>query len=112
MGLVKFCKEVRCNYSQETQNILSKYNSVFEGRGSFSGEIDLEIDKSVPPVVQKARRIPVALWPVLKEELKKLEAEGIITKEDNHTDWRRSFGSGSIPAEPTSCLCLTVPYSN
>lgn len=34
-----------------------------------------------------ARRVPVALRPMLKEELKRLEEERVIVKEDNHTDW-------------------------
>lgn len=87
MGLVKFCKEVRCNYTQGTQIILNKFSSVFEGRGSFSGEVDLEIDETVLPIIQKARCVPIYLRPMLKEELKRLEEEGIIIKEDNHTDW-------------------------
>lgn len=87
MGLVKFCKEVTCRYSKNTHEIIDKYKSVFEGRGSFSGEVDLEVNTEVPTVIQKARRVPVALRPKLKSELERLEEEGIITKETSHTDW-------------------------
>lgn len=86
MGLVKFCKEVRCDNS-ETLNIIKKYDSVFNGQGSFSGEVNLEIDESVSPVIQKARRVPVALRQPLKEEIRRLEEQGIIIKEEKHTEW-------------------------
>ncbi|KAL4719911.1 hypothetical protein ACJJTC_005802 [Scirpophaga incertulas] len=54
MGLVQFCKEVKQTYS-ETDKILNKYESVFEGQGCFEGEIDLEVDNSVKPIIQKPR---------------------------------------------------------
>ncbi|XP_063824143.1 uncharacterized protein LOC135073851 [Ostrinia nubilalis] len=109
MGLVKFCKEVSCIYSQQTQEIINKHINAFEGKGSFSGEVNLEVDHTIPPVIQKARRVPVALRPKLKEELLRLEQEGIITKEENHTDWRRSTGSSSIPGGMSSGICVAVP---
>ncbi|KAL4719394.1 hypothetical protein ACJJTC_014265 [Scirpophaga incertulas] len=59
MGLITFCKEVR--QKSNTDNIIEKYQTVFDGQGRFAGEVNLEIDESVPPVIQKARRIPIAL---------------------------------------------------
>ncbi|KAL4718132.1 hypothetical protein ACJJTC_002130 [Scirpophaga incertulas] len=58
MGLVQFSKEVKQTYS-ETDKILKKYESVFEEQGCFEGEIDLEVDNSVKPIIQKPRRIPI-----------------------------------------------------
>ncbi|XP_049886661.1 uncharacterized protein LOC126381184 [Pectinophora gossypiella] len=87
MGLVKFCKEVKQNHT-ETDTILMKYESVFEGQGCFEGEIDLEVDANVKPVIQKPRRIPVSLRKPLQKELARLVEEGIIEKEDMHTDWK------------------------
>lgn len=49
--------------------------------------MELEIDPSIPPVIQKARRIPLALRKPLEEELLRLEKEGIIEREGGHTDW-------------------------
>lgn len=88
MGLIKICKKlVNSNIDTDTQSIINKYDSVFQGLGQFSGELDLEIDTEIKPVVQKARRVPLALREPLKEELCRLEQQGIIQKEENHTDW-------------------------
>lgn len=86
MGLIKICKKI-LNSDSDTRHLINKYDSVFQGFGRFSGELDLEIDTEVRPVVQKARRVPLALREPLKEELHRLEQQGIIQKEENHTDW-------------------------
>jgi hypothetical protein len=39
------------------------------------------------PVIQNARRVPMALKMKLKEELDKLEKDGLIQREENHTPW-------------------------
>ncbi|KAL4718640.1 hypothetical protein ACJJTC_009986 [Scirpophaga incertulas] len=49
-------------------------------------EIDLEVDNSVKPIIQKLRRIPVSLRKPLQKELARLVEQGIIEKEDMHTD--------------------------
>lgn len=37
--------------------------------------------------MQKPRRIATALNDELKEEVRQMESQGIIAKEDGHTDW-------------------------
>ena len=72
---------------QENTNTLDKFKDVFEGQGTFSGELNLEIDYSIHPVKSPLRRVPIALRKPLKEELIKLESKRIIQKVETPTDW-------------------------
>ncbi|XP_031335482.1 uncharacterized protein LOC116165305 [Photinus pyralis] len=91
LGLIQFCNklkvEVENSLQVEAENIINDYMDVFEGYDRFPGEVELEIDQNVNPVIQKARRIPISLRKKLKEELDKLVQEGILTREDQHTEW-------------------------
>ncbi|XP_062557795.1 uncharacterized protein K02A2.6-like [Armigeres subalbatus] len=77
LGFIKFCKS----------KIPDAHKDLFTGYGKLPGEVSLEVDQSVPPSIQTPRRIPIALRGKLKAELKKMEKEGIITKEPTHTEW-------------------------
>ncbi|XP_055589896.1 uncharacterized protein K02A2.6-like [Uranotaenia lowii] len=98
LGFVQFCNSVSFTSPQSDQDLLNIYRiraqaiidqhpKVFDGYGRFSGCVSLEIDPNVPPSIQQPRRIPIALRPKLKKELKKLEKDGIIVKETSPTDW-------------------------
>lgn len=77
-----------CEINREgAEEIINQYKHVFQGYGNLPGEVHLEIDENIPPVIQPARRVPMAFRSSLKEELSKLEKDGIITKEQSHTDW-------------------------
>ncbi|XP_052567674.1 uncharacterized protein K02A2.6-like [Culex pipiens pallens] len=56
-------------------------------RESSRNRQQLEIDDSVTPTIQPPRRVPIAIRAKLKEELEKLESDGIIVKETKHTEW-------------------------
>ncbi|XP_049273639.1 uncharacterized protein K02A2.6-like [Rhipicephalus sanguineus] len=45
------------------------------------------LDPDAVPVVQPARRVPLALQEPLKKELQRMTREGIIVKENEPTDW-------------------------
>lgn len=103
LGLVKFCnsvavvptlpsqseteKDMLKVYRIKAEEIVEKYNDIFDGYGKMPGKVNLEIDTDVPPVIQQPRRVPIALRAPLKAELDKLEKDGIITREYNHTEW-------------------------
>ncbi|XP_039453132.1 uncharacterized protein K02A2.6-like [Culex pipiens pallens] len=105
LGLVKFCNAVTFEepvqptppsphseklfniYRVKAQEIVSSHESLFTGYGKFSGTASLEIDDSVTPTIQPPRRVPIAIRAKLKEELEKLESDGIIVKETKHTEW-------------------------
>lgn len=67
--------------------IVERYSDIFEGYGCIAGEVSLEINNNIKPILQKSRRIPVALRKDLKNELERLVKLNIITKEREHTDW-------------------------
>lgn len=61
--------------------------SVFVGVGCLPTVCKIEIDKSVSPVVNSSRKIPLKLRPRLKEELDNMVKLGVIAREDGPTDW-------------------------
>ena len=96
LGLVKYCFKLESSNNFDTtleagrkkaQDILDKYPSVFEGYGCLPGEVSLEIDEKIKPVIQTPRRVPINLRKDLKKELLQLEKDGIIRKESEPTDW-------------------------
>ena len=90
---------------QENTNTLDKFKDVFEGQGTFSSELNLEIDSSIHPVKSPLRRVPIALRKPLKEELIKLESKGIIQKVETPTDWISSL---VVVKKPSGKLRLCI----
>ncbi|XP_052566384.1 uncharacterized protein K02A2.6-like [Culex pipiens pallens] len=101
LGFVKFCRSVKIRrpeaateeekllsvYKVKAEAIVEKHSDIFAGYGRFPGVVSLEVDESVQPSIQHPRRVPIALRPKLKQELDKLEEDGIIVKETRHTEW-------------------------
>ena len=72
------------------QNLLTKHKRVFEGSGKLQNrQVELIVDRSVKPVVQRQRRIPFHLRAKVDGELNRLEAEDIIEKipDTEETPW-------------------------
>ncbi|XP_058828586.1 uncharacterized protein K02A2.6-like [Topomyia yanbarensis] len=72
---------------QDCDELLRKYKDVFEGDGVFRGKFKIEIDDSVTAVQQKARRIPLAYLPELKQKIDDLEKRGIVEPVNKHMEW-------------------------
>ena len=71
--------------------LCTQYPSLFTGIGQLKGvQVKLHIDPTVPPVVQKARRIPFHLRKKVKQELRK---QSSTTK--HHRESRGSNAMGS-----------------
>lgn len=100
LGLIKFCRTVVPTLPLETSDeellkihrikaeaIVEKFSGIFQGYGKMPGIVRLEVDTSIPPVIQQPRRVPIALRDQLKTELDKLSENGIITREYDHTEW-------------------------
>ncbi|XP_061708115.1 uncharacterized protein LOC133527732 [Cydia pomonella] len=88
LGFIQYCDELSTDLDRsKAKQIMKQYEDVFEGYGSLPGEVSLELDESIPARIQPARRVPVALKEKLRTELEQLEADGIIAKETQHTDW-------------------------
>lgn len=69
------------------EQILQEYSDVFKGEGCLEGKLQLQIDKSVPPVQLPTRKVPIAIKDNLKEELQRLTDLGVITPVDVPTEW-------------------------
>ena len=83
--------------SDAKEALLHEYADCFSGIGWFQGEFHIKLDPAVSPVIHPPRRVPEALQELVKKELDSLEAQGIITKVSEPTDWVNSL------------VCVTKP---
>ena len=91
--------------SDPKEALLHEYADCFNGIGCFEGEFHITLDPAVPPVIHPPRRVPEALQELVKKELDSLEAQGIITKVSEPTDWVNSLVCITKP-NGTLRLCL------
>ena len=78
-------------------DITEEYADSFKGLGRLPGEYKIKIDPSVPPVVHAPRKVPVALHDRVKEELQRMENDGVIKKQEEPTDWVNSMFIAETP---------------
>ena len=72
----------------EHERLIRQHPNIFEGIGNLKGvEVQLHIDKEVPPIAQRARRIPFHLRKHVEKELAHLEKQGIIEDVEGPTSW-------------------------
>ena len=72
----------------QVTEILRKHEALFQGTGNLKGvEVKLEIDETVQPVAQPARRIPHSMTSKVNDKLKEMRDEGIIEKVEGATPW-------------------------
>ena len=61
---------------------------LFKGLGKLDGKYHIQLkDNAVPYAVNTPRRISRPLMPKVKDKLVELERQGVISKEDQPTDW-------------------------
>ena len=74
---------------ERLQTMLDEYSDVFEGElGTFkSAKVKLTLKEDAQAHFFKARALPYALRPKVEEELRRLQDEGILTK-DECSEWR------------------------
>lgn len=69
-------------------SICEKYKDVFDGRlGKFEGDVQLQTDSAIQPVVMPTKRCPLAIRAKLKAELDRMQRMGVITPVDEPTPW-------------------------
>ena len=74
-----------------TQQVISQYPDIFQRElGILPGEVHLEVNTAVPPVITPARRIPAALRPQFRNELDRLQKLGVIEPVNEPTPWVNS----------------------
>ena len=81
----------RSNKPMEKDQILREYGDVFEGIGCLPGEYNIEVDLRKSPVIHAPRKIPIAIRETVKEELNKMEENGIIARITEPTPWVSSM---------------------
>ena len=70
------------------QKIVNKFPKLFEGLGTIEGEYAIVLKNDAKPyALATPRRIPLPLKGQVEEELKRMEALGVIRKVDVPTDW-------------------------
>ena len=74
-----------------TPEYLVDYEDVFGEIGLLSGEHHINLDPSIPPVVNPPRRIPFMLKEKVRLELNRMERLEIITKVEEPTEWVNSI---------------------
>ena len=72
----------------EHERLIQQHPNLFKGIGNLKGvEVQLHVDKEVPPIAQRARRIPFHLCKHVEKELAHLEEQGIIEDVEGPTPW-------------------------
>ncbi|XP_049270538.1 uncharacterized protein LOC125758032 [Rhipicephalus sanguineus] len=97
MGLVPRVYSVSKS-SQE--GIVDEFRHLFTGTGCVQRVYKMVLRDGAVPVVQAARRVPVALQEPLKMELDRMQRAGIITKVTEPTDWGSSLSLPTCSREP------------
>ena len=72
---------------ENAEELLKKYEHLFDGIGTLPGEYKIEIEDHPSPTVHPPRRIPHMLKDKVKYELKRMEKMGVITKVEQPTKW-------------------------
>ena len=87
INLIKRVDQVR------SDSILKEFPNVLRGMGCLPGDYHITLDSSVTPVVHAPRRVPHAKRDKLKQELDRMENQGIIEKTpiNEPTDWVNSL---------------------
>ena len=76
------------NVKSNQHKIVSQFPTLFKGLGTLKGEYEIVLKKDAKPyALATPRRIPIPLKGQVEEELKRMEALGVIRKVDQPTDW-------------------------
>ncbi|XP_037566551.1 uncharacterized protein LOC119446240 [Dermacentor silvarum] len=79
LGLIK--RNVDAVTNNSASAIVDEFPQLFQGTGRLQREYRITLREGAVPVIQPARRVPLALREPLRAELQRMEAEGIIQKE-------------------------------
>lgn len=111
LNLMKLVLATSETESLTKDNILSKYQDIFEGIGCLPGECEIHLRSDAIPVVHPPRRVPIALSDKLKAELLRMESLGVITKVTEPTDWVNSLVTVEKP-DGSLRICLDPKHLN
>ncbi|XP_056017509.1 uncharacterized protein K02A2.6-like [Ostrea edulis] len=96
---------VHCVKNESTkENVLKAYDDVFKGLGELPGKHHIKIDETITPVIHPPRKVPAALQDKVRTELDRMETLGVITKQDEPTDWVHSLVTVRKPNKLRLCI--------
>jgi hypothetical protein len=105
--------------SQQTSQVIvdrfiNENPELINGIGKQSGkQYKLHIDKSVPPVVQKARRVPFHLRKKVENEINRLLDADVIERADGPTTWVSPIVVVPKPKDPENVrMCVDMKVAN
>ena len=67
--------------------VKKRFSHLFKSLGRLSGDVPLDVDKSVQPTQTHVRRLPVAIKDKVAQELKQMCADGIIAAVAEPNPW-------------------------
>ena len=74
--------------TQSSTNWLKRFQNVFQGLGTLSGEYKIRLHPDAKPhAIFTPRHIPLPLRSQVEDELKRMEETGVISKVSEHTEW-------------------------
>ena len=106
LGLLKRVFEVAAEgKASEKSARLEDYPELFTGLGCLPGEYKIELQEGSRPVVHPPRKIPVAQRQKVIDELKRMEKEGVIVRQEEPTDWVNSL---VVVTKPNGSIRLCI----
>ena len=85
-------------------DILDEYPDVFKGLGCLPEKHNIKIDLTVTPVIHPPRRVPIALKDKVKQELDRMEREGVVVRQTDPTPWVNSMVTVVKPNKVRICI--------
>ena len=90
---------------------IGSYEDVFTGLGRLEGEYEIKLRPDAKPVVCVPRRVPESIKPKLKAELERLEADDVITKCTEPSEWV-NHTVNVVSANKPIRICLDPKHLN
>ena len=95
------------------RSLFSKHHHLFQGIGKIPDDkVNLHIDKTVQPTIQKAHKIPFTMRDKLSQELHRLESLDIIESVTGPTSWVSPVACFPKPNNPDQirlCIDMRIP---
>ncbi|XP_072170543.1 uncharacterized protein [Diadema setosum] len=76
---------------EDVNTLLNAFPDQFDTIGNFQGEQHLKTDPNVPSRRDAPRKMPIALKDCVRQELNRMEAQGVIKKMEEPTEWVNSI---------------------
>ena len=98
--------------ASNSTNLVHAYPKVFQGLGEFGDPYSIKlIPDAVPHAIFSPRRIPIPYREKVKEELSRMEAQGVISKVDQPTQW--CSGMVAVPKKSGAIrICVDLQHLN